>query len=162
MLKPVLLAVAMLTMLAACTSAQSASNPQNSQTEVFGEAFSAKKALSYDQLVSKMTTRDSMPAVVRGKVNGVCQAKGCWMTIMSEKSGTPDMRVTFKNYGFFMPKDIAGKFVTVDGYAIIETTSVEMLRHFAEDAGKSQAEINAITQPTRELAFVASGVILEK
>ena len=82
------------------------------------------------------------------------------MTIVSDKPGQPDMRVTFKDYAFFMPKDLSGKKVVIDGYAIVETTPVEVLRHYAEDGGKSKAEIDAITEPKRELAFEAAGVLI--
>jgi hypothetical protein len=59
-----------------------------------------------------------------------------------------------------MPKDIAGRKVTLDGYAYREVTSVDELRHYAEDEGKSKAEIEKITEPKEELKFLASGVIL--
>jgi hypothetical protein len=59
-----------------------------------------------------------------------------------------------------MPKDLSGKQVVVDGYAFIETTSVDILRHYAEDAGKSKAEIEAIKEPLRELSFEAAGVMI--
>ena len=36
-----------------------------------------------------------------------------------------------------------------------------MLRHYAEDAGKTQAEINAIVEPEFRLAFTATGVMIE-
>lgn len=55
------------------------------------------------------------------------------------------MKVKFKDYAFFMPKDCAGKKAVVDGYAYTQTTSVEELKHLAGDAGKPQAEIDAIT-----------------
>ena len=68
--------------------------------------------------------------------------------------------VRFKDYGFFMPLDIAGREVIMNGKAFYQTTSVDDLRHYAEDAGKSQEEIDAITEPKRELAFLADCVIL--
>jgi len=37
---------------------------------------------------------------------------------------------------------------------------VDMLKHLAADAGKPQAEIDAITQPEKSLVFVAQAVIL--
>jgi hypothetical protein len=70
------------------------------------------------------------------------------------------MRVTFKDYAFFMPKDLSGKRVVVDGFARVETTSVEVLRHYAEDAKKTPAEITAITEPKREVSFEAAGVLI--
>jgi hypothetical protein len=72
------------------------------------------------------------------------------------------MRVSFKDYGFFVPKDIAGKTVVIDGEAKMKTTSVAELQHYAEDAGKSKAEIAKITEPKHELTFVADGVIVKK
>ena len=71
------------------------------------------------------------------------------------------MRVTFKDYGFFVPKDIDDKReVIVQGVAKYETTDVETLRHYAEDEGLSQEEINKITEPKTELVFIADGVLI--
>lgn len=140
--------------LAACGTSQ------NAAQKSFGVPVTADQAITYDELLPKMEGVDSMPAKVTGKVQEVCQKKGCWMTIVSDEPGKPEMRVTFKDYAFFMPKDLSGKKVVVDGYAIVETTPVDVLRHYAEDAKKSQAEIEAITEPKRELAFEAAGVLI--
>jgi hypothetical protein len=72
-----------------------------------------------------------------------------------------EMRVTFKDYGFFVPLDAAGKTVIMEGKAYYDTTSVDMLRHYAEDAGESPEEIEKITEPKLELAFEATGVLLK-
>lgn len=126
----------------------------------FGATIDAQNAISYDDLLQKMSSTDSTNAKVTGKVSEVCQAKGCWMTIISDDPSKPEMRVTFKDYAFFMPKDLSGKRVVIDGKAVMESTSVDILRHYAEDAGKSKEEIMAITEPKRELAFEASGVMI--
>jgi hypothetical protein len=70
------------------------------------------------------------------------------------------MMVKFKDYGFFMPKDIAGRQVVLQGIAYREVTSVDELRHYAEDAGKSAEEIQKITAPKEELKFMAAGAVL--
>ena len=126
----------------------------------FGVTITAKKAIRYDELIRRMERTDSLAIKVKGKVSEVCQKKGCWMTLVSDEPGKPEMRVTFKDYAFFMPKDLAGKHVVIDGYAYVDVTSVEDLRHYAEDAGKSKAEIAAITKPERELSFEAAGVLI--
>lgn len=70
-------------------------------------------------------------------------------------------RITFKDYGFFVPTSGAeGKEVVISGVAKRKVTDVATLRHFAEDAGKTQAEIDAITEPKQEIEFVASGVVI--
>lgn len=126
----------------------------------FGEKISADGALSYSDMLMKLGDLDSIDVKVLGTVESVCQAKGCWMNIVEE--GQPDMFVKFKDYGFFVPKDIAGKQVVMQGYAYREVTSVDELRHYAEDEGKPKEEIEAITEPVEELKFMASGVIVLK
>jgi Domain of unknown function (DUF4920) len=157
MLKKVIIGLVACIALAACGSNKTTGKLDDGKH--FGMLIDAKKAMKYDELVPKMANVDSMPAKVTAKVSQVCQKKGCWMTLVSEK-GHPPMRVTFKDYAFFMPKDLSGKEVVVQGFAFVETTSVDVLRHYAEDAGKTKEEIAAITQPKRELSFEAAGVVI--
>ena len=127
----------------------------------FGEMISDVGAISYSELVVKMDQSDEVEAVVIGKVGSVCQAKGCWMNIVDSDGGTSEeMFVKFKDYGFFMPLDIVGKDVIMRGKAYKEETSVDELRHYAEDEGKSVEEVAAITESIIELKFMADGVIL--
>jgi len=93
-----------------------------------------------------------------GKVVAVCQEKGCWMKI--ENAGGEAMMVKFKDYAFFMPKDIVGKEVVLDGEATVKQTSVKQLKHYAGDAGKSKEEISKITIPKKEMIFTAKGVLV--
>jgi hypothetical protein len=73
--------------------------------------------------------------------------------------GEKDLMVRFKDYGFFMPLDAKGE-VIINGYATISETSVEELRHYAEDAGASEQEIEAIVEPELTYSFEADGVLL--
>ncbi len=127
----------------------------------FGEKINNKGSISYAALVQKMRTSDSLVTKVYGTVTGVCQAKGCWMTIVSDDDPTKtEMFVKFKDYGFFMPKDLSGKKVVMKGKAFKEVTPVDELRHYAEDEGKTKEEIAKITEPKSELKFMASGVMI--
>lgn len=125
----------------------------------FGKEIDEKGAISMTRLEKQMEDKESMQVKVTGMVTDCCQAKGCWMTI--DKGDGTTMRVKFKDYGFFVPKNSAGKTAVMEGRAMIETVSVEEQRHYAEDAGKSAAEIDAIKEPKRELVFEADGVILK-
>lgn len=126
--------------------------------KVFGEKEDFSQPIDYGMMVDKLsaTPQDTMTLTVKGKVNEVCQAKGCWMTI----DGEDEVMVKFKDYGFFMPMDISGREVVMHGKAYYQTTAVDELRHYAEDAGKSADEIALITEPKLELRFLASGVLL--
>ncbi|SMG34747.1 protein of unknown function [Marivirga sericea] len=128
------------------------------ESDFLGESFEVENETPLDLLISDMNSNDSVMAVVEVKVTEVCQAKGCWMKV--DLPNGESMRVTFKDYGFFMPKDLAGKSVKMYGTAKIEETDVETLKHFAEDGGKSAEEIAQITEPRMDYKFVASGVKL--
>ncbi len=126
----------------------------------FGAEISADGAISYADLLEKMEGQESVEGVkVEGMVEAVCQTKGCWMNIEGGE-GNEDLFVQFEDYGFFMPKDIAGRKVVMEGRAYRAVTTVDELRHFAEDEGKSEEEIAAITEPLEELKFMATGVVL--
>lgn len=150
-------------LFSACNSTKNSvsSSKESGDGKHFGAKINPNGAVSYDQLLADLNNKDSINNVkVSGTVEGVCQVKGCWINIVSEEAGKPKMFVKFKDYAFFMPKDIAGRKVVMQGIAYRQTTSVDELRHYAEDAGKSAAEIALITKPKEELKFMASGVVL--
>ena len=70
------------------------------------------------------------------------------------------MRITFKDYEFFVPKASAGYKAVIEGKLTKEMVDVETLQHYAEDAGKSEEEIAKITEPEEKLSFEAVGVII--
>lgn len=129
----------------------------------YGETISEEGAVSLDELMEKIEGEDAIEDVtVIATTSAVCQTKGCWMNLEGEDEAT-SIFVQFKDYGFFVPKDLTGSKVAVKGKAYYDVTSVEDLKHFAEDEGLSQEEIDAITEPKKELKFMAEGVkILEK
>ncbi len=129
------------------------------QPTSFGEDFEASNILSYDSMLQQIAEKDSLvDIVVKGKVDGVCQVKGCWMNIVSSNDSLAEsMFVKFHDYGFFMPLDLTGD-VIMKGKAYYEETTVDELRHYAEDEGKSEEEIAAIVEPIKELKFMATGV----
>lgn len=122
----------------------------------YGEDLSDAKPVKATTLAKSMDGKETMEVKLKGEILEVCQMKGCWMTVDAGKE--TNIRVTFKDYGFFVPKDAAGKTVVFEGEAKYETLDVETLKHYAEDAGKSQEEIDAITEPETKLTFVATGV----
>lgn len=127
----------------------------------FGEKINDEHVLTASEMKEKyeaMKVGDTAEVKFRSKVNSVCQKKGCWMRL--DIGDEDEAFVRFKDYGFFMPKDIATDEVIVAGKAYVEETSVEDLKHFAKDAGKSEEEVAAITEPELTYAFLSHGVLL--
>jgi hypothetical protein len=127
---------------------------------VYGDTIETDGALTVAATLESLKTQDSMMCAVSGYVTSVCQAKGCWMMLSENPADTTGIFVKFRDYGFFVPKDLSGSKVVVRGKAFKEITSVDELRHYAEDEGKSKEEIEAITQPMEEMKFMADGVVV--
>lgn len=124
----------------------------------FGAAITADGAVAATEVVNKLGKADSVRVKVRGEITSCCQSKGCWMTMPI--SADKDMTVKFKDYAFFVPKNSAGKEAVIDGWVYREELSVDELRHYAEDEGKPQEEIDKITKPEERIIFMADGVII--
>ncbi len=123
----------------------------------YGAGTTPENAISVNEINSRLEN-NAYTGKVSGKVVEVCQEKGCWMKI--EKADGEKMMVKFKDYGFFMPKNIVGKEVVLDGEAKVKEVSVKQLQHYAKDAGKTPEEIEKIKEPKKELLFVAKGVVV--
>ncbi|SDB19007.1 protein of unknown function [Flavobacteriaceae bacterium MAR_2010_188] len=115
--------------------------------------------INFNRAFSNLKVGDSLPVKINGEVNEVCQAKGCWMKL--DYVPGEEVMVKFKDYAFFVPKDIAGKDVILRGVAYVEEMSVEDQKHYAMDEGKSKDEIAAITQPKKTYSFLADGVLVK-
>ena len=128
----------------------------------YGEMINDKDALTTDRMLAHydaMKVGDTVNAKMVGKITDVCSKKGCWMKL--DMGNDKDVRVTFKDYGFFVPTDASGE-VVVNVKAYVSETSVDDLKHYAEDAGKTPEEIAKITEPEITMSFVADGGLLKK
>jgi hypothetical protein len=161
-MKKLLLILAVAAGMTACNSeAKKETAKQVGDYESFGEVITPDSAINVNTLVEEMGNAPEYEAKIIGKVVEVCQKKGCWMNI--ELANGELMRVTFKDYAFFVPTEaekIVGKEVIMQGVAKFETTSVEELKHYMQDAGEPQEKIDAITEPENSLAFEATGVLV--
>ncbi|MCY2688498.1 DUF4920 domain-containing protein [Salinimicrobium sp. TH3] len=103
---------------------------------------------------------DTLSVTFRADVASVCKNKGCWMKVALEDGN--EVMVKFKDYAFFVPKDIENKEVIMEGKAYVTEMSVEDQQHYAEDAGKSEEEVSSIISPAVTLSFLADGVKIKK
>lgn len=121
----------------------------------YGEKITTESLTTADVLAD-LSASDTLSMKMQGKVAEVCQMKGCWM-VLDAVDGIP-VRVTFKDYGFFVPKDISGRDVIVRGVVSKTTLSEEAAKHYAEDAGQTY-------DPNKEYieyAFEADGVLVSQ
>ena len=132
--------------------------PQN-KSSYYGDKFSITQIEDYASIKKIISDYSDKDVKIEGKILSSCPMKGCWMKIKSEED---TILVRFKDYGFFVPKNgIEGEKAIVNGKISVEKLSVEQLRHYAVDAGKSQEEIKLIKEPQVSLTFLADGVYIE-
>jgi len=126
--------------------------------KTYGAAVTAEGARPIAELKQVLGGKDSAQVKLIGTADAVCQAKGCWLTMKTPEGR--EMRVRFKDYAFFVPKDISGKTVVINGWAHREEVPVADLQHYAKDAGKSAQEVAAISKAEEQLNFEADGVLV--
>lgn len=127
----------------------------------FGSKITADKALSRADMLKKygsMKKGDTVAVKFRSKITSVCKKKGCWMKM--ELPNGKESFVRFKDYGFFVPLNADNSEAIVSGRAFLDVISVDELKHYAKDGGKSQEEIDKITEPKVTYAFQADGVLI--
>ena len=146
-----------------CKEKQNSRIPVQLQTktyDLYGDGFETDSILSLDQFSEKIINfGDTLQLTLKGNIKDVCSKKGCWMTLSMPNE--TDMMVRFKDYGFFVPLDTSGE-VIVNGKAFFSETSIEDLRHYAEDAGASDEDIAAIVSPKVSYNFEADGVLISQ
>ena len=118
----------------------------DSPVVALADAFDAK-----DELAGKVVT-------VEGVVGDVCRMKGCWMGISSDGAPSP-VRVTFKDYGFFVPLDAKGLNARMEGTFRVGVLSKDEADHLESEGATFERNPDGTVT---ELSFVASGVELRK
>jgi hypothetical protein len=119
---------------------------------------SKSPVVALEDVIKNPEKYENKKIIIEGTVNNVCQKKGCWMEVLAKKD-QPGVRMTFKDYGFFVPKDAAGYKVRAEGKVKITTLSKETADHYQEEGAKIVRNEDGTA---KEIGFVAYGVELSK
>lgn len=133
-------------------------NVLKSQTQNFGDDLTEGALSDLKKVELLYNSEGVFNTKFKAVVVEVCQAKGCWMKL--DLGEDKEVMVKFKDYGFFVPKDIVGRDVIVEGEAYKEVTTIDELKHYADDRGDSKEKINAITQAEEVRTLTANGVVV--
>lgn len=119
------------------------------------------KAISVSEMLEDYGDQsERVEYTFEGELLEVCSKAGCWVNIDMGNGET--FMVRFKDHFTIPPKTAVGTGAYLHGELYKTTVSVDDLRHFAEDAGKSQEEIEKIVDPEHTLGFEADGITLKK
>ncbi len=120
----------------------------------YGKTITQEGTANVAALINGVQT-EKQAFKIKGVVDEVCQMKGCWVTLSNDQNLS--IRVTFKDYGFFVPKDISGREIILEGSASAVQLSEEEARHYAEDSGKAFD-----SSSVKEISFVADGLLVKE
>ena len=124
---------------------------RKSKDGYYGEKFDTTKAIAANHV-----SENQRDVLVKGTVTNSCKTEGCWVKL---DAGNGEELFVSTEEKFYLPiEGLQGKTVYVKGVTFMDTTSVDELRHQAADAGKTDSEINAITEPEIEVSVVATGI----
>jgi hypothetical protein len=118
---------------------------------------------SVDEMYATVMETGTFEGLVKAEISEVCKKAGCWITVLKEDGST--VRVIFRNH-FGIPMDTpSGYEVIMNGVAKLDTTSVELQKHFLDDAKEtgeevSQADYDAVTEDLIEVSFDCDGLLV--
>lgn len=124
----------------------------------YGKKIDGTESITISELSEKLKSTDKFTGKVKGQVVEVCKKKGCFLTLKRDNGET--VLVRFTDYAYFVPDDLIGKTVAIEGRAKVKETSVDWLKHYAEDKGASKEEIAKIDKPRKDISIVADGVVV--
>ena len=110
--------------------------------EVFGAPLDADaRSASLETLLDNPSDYLDTPVRVEARISQVCQKKGCFMIA---SAGDRAVRISFKDYSFFVPTDTSGKTVTLTGTLVERELSEKQAAHFREDAGSDTIQAGKV------------------
>ena len=99
--------------------------------EVFGAPLpEAGQPIGIGDLLANSAQYEGRDVLLTTRIAKVCQKKGCFFVA---QHGADSVRVTFKDYGFFIPSDSGGKTVTLAGTFARKPLSPEQAAHAGID-----------------------------
>ena len=120
--------------------------------------------VSLQELVAAGDEHAGQDVLLKTRIAKVCRKKGCFFIA---RDGDAVARITFKDYGFFIPTDSAGKEVLLNGTFERREITAAQARHYREDLGEDLGEDAAgkagdATAARTEYHIVATAVRIPK
>ena len=123
-----------------------------------GDKLTGAKSVELAAILAAPSDYEGKTVMVAAKIRKACEKKGCWMELAGTEKG-PGVRVTFKDYGFFVPLDSAGSTAKVEGVVKVALLEEARAKHYeAEGATVPKGKDGKY----REVQLVAAGVELRK
>jgi hypothetical protein len=165
----VLLFATLVSVLSACESSDRVPGARTEKTatsaragaQPYGAPLAPAEPIALAAVLKEPERYQNQTVTVEGKVRRNCTAKGCWMELAEglEKS-LPGCRVTFKDYGFFVPTNSAGSTAKVQGVVHSKLVGTSEVEHLEREGAVFPNKLP--DGRAREVRLVATGVELQR
>ncbi|HEX4338150.1 MAG TPA: DUF4920 domain-containing protein [Polyangiaceae bacterium] len=136
-----------------------AAMPPSGALKRFGEPIAPGATVTLANVLAKPDEFANHTVTLEAKVRRNCTRRGCWMELSQAMDpALPGCRVTFKDYGFFVPLDSAGSTARVQGTVEVTHVAPGEVAHLESEGAQFAAK-----QPdgtASEVRLVATGVEL--
>lgn len=123
-----------------------------------GAPLGSSPVVTIADILSDPGSYSGRTVTVNGLIRQCCTRKGCWMELSATKKGKT-MRVTFKDYGFFVPTTSKGMKARAEGTVVVKTLSKEDVEHMVSEGANITPNADGTAT---EIGFVATGVELRR
>jgi uncharacterized protein DUF4920 len=110
-----------------------AAPPGSGSVNRFGAAIEPGASVALASLLTDPRAYADKTITTEGRVQRACSRKGCWMEI---GSGEDSCRVTFKDYGFFVPTDSAGSYAKIQGRLDTREVEAAAVQHLESEGAR--------------------------
>jgi hypothetical protein len=130
----------------------------SAEVKHLGAAFTQNEHVPLGKVLEAPEAFQDKTVKVSGKISSVCKKKGCWFVVQDAQKPDQSVRITMKDYGFFVPLDSAGKEAVIEGQFSLKVLAEKERKHLAEDEGKDASKV---TGDVKEFSLVATAIDLK-
>ena len=130
--------------------------------KVYGEPLSGSDTTMISELIATPDKYEGQTVRVEGLVTGVCEKRGCWMSIASDKE-FEEVRIKVTDGVIVFPMEAKGKRAIAEGeFTVIEMTMEQTLAYKKHHAEEHNLEFDpsAITEPLTYYQINATGAVI--
>lgn len=143
-------------MLSACQKVEA---PPAAQRNTYGAPIrDGGETATLAQVLARPEAYADKTVTLTGEVRQACTVKGCWMELAPSADAAAGARVTFKDYGFFVPTDSRGAHARVQGVISVKAIDAGEIAHMESEGGTVAGK--TADGSAREVRIVATGVEL--
>jgi hypothetical protein len=145
----------------AVNSAETSNTEAALKVEHFGAALGGAPRHPVTAVLADPSAFTAHPIQIDGHVRRACSRKGCWMELAAgSDAALPGCRVTFRDYGFFVPTDSQGARALAEGELKLRRLTPQRVAHYEAEGATFAAKHP--DGSADEVQFIASGVELRR